>query len=88
MSSFMLFSVILYVNLSCFRVNNLWSFVYYLCHCKCFFPAKLATFFDDNKIPSGAVIIFIMGKINFSFIEVLKFRRKQYNKLKLNVELV
>lgn len=66
------FSIILQNNLSSLRINHSWDFINYLCHSKIFLLAQSLTFLDDHKVPYCTLIIFIMGKVHFSFIEELQ----------------
>lgn len=77
LSSKVSFSVILNKDLSSFWVNNSWNFINDLQYSEIFAVRHPLTFFDHNKISSCTFIIFIMGKINFSFIEELKSKHKQ-----------
>lgn len=68
----MSFSIILDNNLSSFWIDHSWNFINNLPNCEIFTVGHPLAFFDQNKIPSCTLIIFIMGKIHFSFIEELK----------------
>ena len=82
-SSPILFSVILNKNLSSLWINNSWNFINNLQHCEVFAIGQPLTFFDHNKISSCAFIIFIMGKIHFSFIKELKSNANKENSYKI-----